>query len=84
MRLNSLLFLLTALWFSGASAQNGPSRWTATPFNPPALPLAVRSPYLNTWLLQGNDPPPLNDAWSRLWDAGGVRSPYFLFISRVN
>jgi len=27
--------------------------WIATPFNPPAFPLAVRSPYLSAWLPQG-------------------------------
>ena len=28
--------------------------WVATPFNPPAFPLAVRSPYLSAWLAQGS------------------------------
>lgn len=31
-----------------------PFSWTATPFNPAAFPLAVRSPYLSAWLPQGS------------------------------
>ena len=33
------------------TAQNVP--WTTTPFNPPGIPLAVRSPYISTWLWGG-------------------------------
>ncbi|KAJ7031515.1 DUF1793-domain-containing protein [Mycena alexandri] len=40
--------------------------WTSTPFNPPSIPLAVRSPYLNTWLPQGGGNA-LNDEWPTLW-----------------
>ncbi|KAJ7836329.1 hypothetical protein B0H14DRAFT_3460711 [Mycena olivaceomarginata] len=40
--------------------------WTSTPFNPPSIPLAVRSPYLNTWLPQGQGVA-LNDAWPSFW-----------------
>ncbi|KAI5122587.1 hypothetical protein M0805_004803 [Coniferiporia weirii] len=40
--------------------------WTATPFNPAAVPLAVRSPYLSTWLPQGSGTA-LNDAWPAFW-----------------
>ncbi|KAL5536139.1 hypothetical protein ACEPAF_4244 [Sanghuangporus sanghuang] len=58
------------------SAQNGPADWNASPFNPPALPLAVRSPYLNTWLQQGNNPPSLSGTWPRLWDTGGITGWY--------
>ncbi|KAF8213809.1 DUF1793-domain-containing protein [Mycena galopus ATCC 62051] len=41
--------------------------WTSTPFSPPAIPLAVRSPYLNTWLAQGEGTA-LNNAWATFWD----------------
>ncbi|KAJ6569518.1 hypothetical protein B0H19DRAFT_697259 [Mycena capillaripes] len=44
--------------------------WSATPFSPPSIPLAVRSPYLNTWLPQGQGVA-LNDAWPTFW-AGQV------------
>jgi hypothetical protein len=27
--------------------------WTAIPFNPPSIPLAVRTPYVSAWLPQG-------------------------------
>ncbi|EPQ55454.1 hypothetical protein GLOTRDRAFT_129728 [Gloeophyllum trabeum ATCC 11539] len=40
--------------------------WTATPFTPDAVPLAVRSPYLSAWLAQGVGAA-LNDGWSTFW-----------------
>ncbi|KAJ7761626.1 hypothetical protein DFH07DRAFT_815613 [Mycena maculata] len=40
--------------------------WTTTPFNPPSIPLAVRSPYLSAWLGQGQGTA-LNGAWSTFW-----------------
>ncbi|TBU49426.1 hypothetical protein BD309DRAFT_76359 [Dichomitus squalens] len=40
--------------------------WTATPFNPASVPLAVRTPYLSAWLAQGAGTA-LNDAWPTFW-----------------
>ncbi|KAJ7781099.1 hypothetical protein B0H16DRAFT_1710344 [Mycena metata] len=40
--------------------------WTATPFNPSSIPLAVRTPYLSAWLAQGEGAA-LNDAWATFW-----------------
>ncbi|OBZ70065.1 hypothetical protein A0H81_09936 [Grifola frondosa] len=40
--------------------------WNATPFNPSAMPLAVRSPYLSAWLTQGQGTA-LNAAWPTFW-----------------
>ena len=40
--------------------------WSATPFNPPSVPLAIRSPYLSAWLPQGNGVA-LNDEWPQFW-----------------
>ncbi|KAJ7068407.1 DUF1793-domain-containing protein [Mycena amicta] len=40
--------------------------WTATPFNPSSIPLAVRTPYLSTWLPQGAGAA-LNDVWPTFW-----------------
>lgn len=45
-------YLLTAC-FAGIVSVQGQS--TFTPARPPALPLAVKSPYLNTWLNAGTD-----------------------------
>ncbi|EJC99891.1 DUF1793-domain-containing protein [Fomitiporia mediterranea MF3/22] len=51
------------------SSQSGPSSWTTRPFSPPAIPLAVRSPYLNTWLPQGAGPTQLNvHTWPNFWN----------------
>lgn len=55
--------LLWAELVAIASVAQVSSQWTATPFNPPSLPLAVRSPYLNTWLTQGLNPPALSDLY---------------------
>ena len=56
-----LLFLQFLLVVSVALAQN----WTSDPFIPPAIPLAVKSPYLQTWLPQGTSDNPLHavSAW---------------------
>ncbi|KAJ7853748.1 DUF1793-domain-containing protein [Mycena leptocephala] len=40
--------------------------WTATPFNPSSIPLAVRTPYLSAWLPQGAGAA-LNDVWATFW-----------------
>ncbi|KAF8581797.1 DUF1793-domain-containing protein [Ramaria rubella] len=40
--------------------------WTAEPLNPPAVPLAVRTPYLSAWLQQGSGQP-LNGIWPSFW-----------------
>jgi hypothetical protein len=40
--------------------------WTATPFNPASIPLAVRTPYLSAWLPQGSGAA-LNDVWPQFW-----------------
>ena len=64
-----LLFVVKAL------AQAGPSQWNPSPFNPPALPLAVKSPYLNAWMPQGNNPPELSSFWPQLWTINNVSFP---------
>jgi hypothetical protein len=40
--------------------------WNAQPLNPPAFPLAVKSPYLSAWLPQGSGAA-LNDRWPTFW-----------------
>ncbi|KAG8887675.1 hypothetical protein FRB98_009184 [Tulasnella sp. 332] len=49
------------------SAVNAAVTWTATPFNPASIPLAVRTPYLSTWLPQGAGTA-LNAAWPTFWN----------------
>ena len=58
----SLLQLLLLTVF--ALAQN----WKATPFIPPAIPLAVKSPYLQTWMQQGKSEGSLNSGWETFRD----------------
>ncbi|KIY49337.1 DUF1793-domain-containing protein [Fistulina hepatica ATCC 64428] len=41
--------------------------WTAIPFNPSSIPLAVRSPYLSAWLPQGEGTA-LNGIWPEFWN----------------
>ncbi|KAL5536140.1 hypothetical protein ACEPAF_4245 [Sanghuangporus sanghuang] len=60
--------VLAWLFATVVVAQNGPTNWTATPFNAPALPLAVRSPYLSVWLEQGNNPASLVNSFPDAWD----------------
>lgn len=40
---------------------------TFTPARPPAVPLAVRSPYMNTWLEVGSGDGNLPGAWPTFW-----------------
>lgn len=80
MELNGLHFKMTFLLImslgSLVEAQIGPTSWTALPFPAPSLPLAVRSPYMNTWLPQGNDPLALNDAYATQGCVGCEVCPY--------
>jgi hypothetical protein len=44
---------LAAIFLTTATAQSSQS--TFSPARPPAIPLAVRSPYFNTWQFAGSD-----------------------------
>jgi len=59
-----LLQLLFVASFALAQTQN----WTADPFVPPAIPLAVKSPYVQTWLRQGAAEGSLNSGWASFRD----------------
>ncbi|KAI5115723.1 hypothetical protein M0805_009016 [Coniferiporia weirii] len=61
----TVLFLLVLAAFPGA--QSGSANWTATPFNPPSFPLAVRSPYFSVWHPQGNDAPTIAAQYPQTW-----------------
>lgn len=66
-----------ALYARLAVSQQGPAAWTVSPFNPFDLPLAVRNPYLNTWLPQGSDPLSLGNSWANYWsNAVSARVPF--------
>ncbi|PIL29028.1 hypothetical protein GSI_09076 [Ganoderma sinense ZZ0214-1] len=49
----------------------GAITWSATPFTPAAVPLAVRSPYLSAWLPQGAGNA-LNDIWPQFWTGNSI------------
>jgi len=55
-----------AILFVFLSTAQAAVTWTATPFNPAAVPLAVRTPYLSAWLQQGAGTA-LNAAWPTFW-----------------
>ncbi|KAL1733166.1 hypothetical protein EV714DRAFT_282162 [Schizophyllum commune] len=63
--------LLYALALASSLTLTNAYNWTASPINPPALPLAVRTPYLSAWLPQGTDGSgsgrALNDEWPTFW-----------------
>lgn len=65
MRRPPLFLLLTTLAATAMAAT------TFIPARPPAVPLAVRSPYLNVWLQASDDPdnngPTLPGSWPRFW-----------------
>ncbi|KAG8707228.1 hypothetical protein FRC09_001952 [Ceratobasidium sp. 395] len=70
MHLFSTLAVAAISLFSASNAAVVPRQstsWTSTPFNPPAIPLAVRSPYLSTWLQGGNGGGQLNGQWPTFW-----------------
>ncbi|KAF7352670.1 DUF1793-domain-containing protein [Mycena venus] len=56
--------------------------WTATPFNPSSIPLAVRTPYLSAWLPQGAGAA-LNDAWATFWTGAIVGWAGFVKVDGV-
>ena len=58
------LFIIVSILITSACAQSGPTSWTAIPFNPPAFPLAVKTPYVNTWVPQGNEPKVISNVWT--------------------
>jgi hypothetical protein len=69
--LYSLYTIIFFSLFSLCTTQTRP-KWSTTPLNPPSLPLAVKSPYLNTWLAQGNNPPSTGADWPTLWTNDNV------------
>lgn len=58
-------------------AQSGAVNWTTLPFHPPALPLAVKSPYLNTWIHQGSNSAGLNEMWPDRWAIDVSEAPSY-------
>ncbi|QRV97100.1 DNA polymerase 1 [Ceratobasidium sp. AG-Ba] len=70
MHIFSTLALAATSLFSVTQAAVTPpqsSGWTSTPFNPPAIPLAVRSPYLSAWLQGGSGGGSLAGQWPTFW-----------------
>ncbi|KLO08587.1 DUF1793-domain-containing protein [Schizopora paradoxa] len=62
MLFSSILFILASL-LKRSIVQA--IEWT--PFEPVSLPLAVKSPYLNAWLPQGNGAQPISTSWPFHW-----------------
>lgn len=70
----SLLLLLLAILVSLVDSQFNSVR----NFWPASYPLAVRAPYLNTWINTANGSDSLN-FWPLHWDGSNVRYNYLLF-----
>lgn len=71
----AFLSLLASILAFAASLIDAQVTWNAVPYNPSAIPLAVRSPYLSTWLPQGGGKT-LFSEWSTFWN-GDVRCQNF-------
>ncbi len=65
----ALAFVFVFVCLPEACAQAVPVEYT--PFNPPAYPLTVRSPYLNAWLRQGPNPSQPGAEWPTFWSTAG-------------
>lgn len=77
-----LFILSTCITSIIAQNTDGPGGTPALPFNAPSLPLAVRSPYLNTWRPQGFGPGSISVADQYFWDftsSGDVNEVCFVF-----
>ena len=71
---NFLFFLVFSLWRSALFVR-GQGNWTTTPFNPMAMPLAVKHPYVNAWVplgfgTTGSDP--LYQQWPNTFTIANV------------
>ncbi|KIK64768.1 hypothetical protein GYMLUDRAFT_240730 [Collybiopsis luxurians FD-317 M1] len=76
---NIVLFTLATF-----SVYPAASAWTSTPFNPPSYPLAVRSPYLSTWLPSGGSGAALNSQWPQFWTGATVGWAGFVKVDGVS
>ncbi|KAI0092705.1 hypothetical protein BDY19DRAFT_1054180 [Irpex rosettiformis] len=57
--------------------------WISTPFNPPSIPLAVRSPYLSAWMNQGPNGTALNDDWPKFWTGNIVGWAGYIKVDNI-
>ena len=66
MTLQALLSLFLSIISGLVHAQTGPTGWSASPLNAPSFPLAVKTPYMNAWHPQGNQPAAISNFWPRI------------------
>ena len=77
---NFLFFLVFSLWRSALFVR-GQGNWTTTPFNPMAMPLAVKHPYVNAWVPLGfgtTRSGPLYQQWPNTFTIANVCFPHIL------
>ncbi|KAI0645914.1 hypothetical protein C8Q79DRAFT_1053364 [Trametes meyenii] len=58
-----LCFLVWLLVLTGS----GCAQLAKMPFLPAAVPLAIRSPFMNVWYMTNNSAPPMSNAWPMFW-----------------
>ncbi|KAI0665950.1 hypothetical protein C8Q78DRAFT_985276 [Trametes maxima] len=56
-----LFFLIWLLTLTGSG------RAQSKAFRPAAVPLAIRSPFMNVWYMANNSVPPISNAWPMFW-----------------
>jgi hypothetical protein len=65
--------ILLLLISSSPFAHSAAPRLNTRPFIPPALPLAIRSPYLNIWYPEGERAEAVNADEPKMWPIDAVR-----------
>ncbi|EPT03715.1 hypothetical protein FOMPIDRAFT_1022289 [Fomitopsis schrenkii] len=78
-----LLSFLVALFACVGFALSSPS-WKVTPFTPPSVPLAVRSPYLSAWLPQSANTGTALTTWPQFWNGDTLGWAGFVNVDGVS
>ncbi|KAH9938229.1 uncharacterized protein B0H18DRAFT_1112408 [Fomitopsis serialis] len=79
------LFNFLVALFACVGYAHGSIAWKATPFNPPSVPLAVRSPYSSAWLPQNaGSGSALSNTWPQFWNGDTLGWAGFVKVDGVS